>query len=319
MELRIGSWMLVFFSLMLSMAAQVSGSGTANYIPIWTGSATLGDSIVFQSGGEVGIGTTTPNAVLTVNGPFQKDGNAPMVLNVTGSTGGDYGGNGGGIALMTGGGGGSSGGGEMTLTVGAGGGPAPCDFPPCTIPGGNGGSIALQAGSGGSGENDHGGAGGSITLQPGVGGGGTTAGRPGNVILSVPEGGAVGVGTTKPTATLDVVSGGTTLADAWTTRSSRRFKTNIHPLQGALTTVVQLQGVSYDRKSDGKHEIGVVAEDVAQIVPEVVSRDPNTHELQGVDYSRLTALLIEAVKSQQAQIQSLKAEIEELRSDNGRK
>jgi hypothetical protein len=36
------------------------------------------------------------------------------------------------------------------------------------------------------------------------------------------------------------------------------------------------------------------------IVPEVVSRDPETHEVQGVDYSRLATLLIEAVKAQQA-------------------
>ena len=112
--------------------------------------------------------------------------------------------------------------------------------------------------------------------------------------------------TTNPLATLDVGVGGTTKADSWTTRSSRRFKTNIQPLERSLEKIEQLQGVSYERKSDGKREIGVVAEDVAQIVPEVVSRDPKTHEVQGVDYSRLAALLIEAVKAQQAELQSQK-------------
>ena len=48
-----------------------------------------------------------------------------------------------------------------------------------------------------------------------------------------------------------------------------------------------------------------------------MSRDPNTNVLQGVDYSRLTALLIESVKSQQAEIQHLKAQIEQLTSNNG--
>ena len=43
---------------------------------------------------------------------------------------------------------------------------------------------------------------------------------------------------------------GTTLADAWTTRSSRRFKSDIQPLEGVLEKVEQLQGVSYQRKSD---------------------------------------------------------------------
>ena len=81
--------------------------------------------------------------------------------------------------------------------------------------------------------------------------------------------------------------------------------------------------VSYERKSDAKHEIGVIAEDVAKIVPEVVSRDPETHDVQGVDYARLVALLIEAIKSQQAElrtqhseIQQLKAQIEQLTSNS---
>jgi hypothetical protein len=127
--------------------------------------------------------------------------------------------------------------------------------------------------------------------------------------------GQLGIGTQTPANTLEVVAGGTTLADAWTTRSSRQFKTNIQPLEDALQKVEQLQGVSYDRKTDGKHEIGVVAEDVDQVVPEVVSHDPKTHEAQGVDYSRLAALLIEAVKSQQAEIQQLKAQIGQLTSN----
>lgn len=41
-------------------------------------------------------------------------------------------------------------------------------------------------------------------------------------------------------------------------------------------------------------------------MPEVVSRDPRTNEVQGVDYARLAALLIEAVKSQQVEIRELK-------------
>jgi hypothetical protein len=131
------------------------------------------------------------------------------------------------------------------------------------------------------------------------------------------QGGQVGVGTQTPANTLEIVTGGTTLADAWTTRSSRQFKANIQPLVGALEKVEQLQGVSYERKADGKHEIGVIAEDVDQIVPEVVSRDPNTHQVQGVDYSRLAALLIEAVKSEQTQIQSQQAEIQQLKAQIG--
>jgi hypothetical protein len=130
-----------------------------------------------------------------------------------------------------------------------------------------------------------------------------------------PTAGKVGIGTSTPTATLEVGAGHSTLADSWITRSSRRFKTNIQPLVGALNKIEQLQGVCYQRKADGKHEIGVVAEDVDHVVPELVFRDPETKEVLGVDYSRLTALLIEAIKSQQVEIQQLKIQVLQLTSD----
>jgi hypothetical protein len=332
------------------LAAQVAGSGTPGRIPIWTGSTTpsntLGNSVIFQAGGKVGI-RTNPTATLTVVGPNAAPvQNAQTVLNVIGGIGGSseghVGGPGtgaaiqlvsgtgglcsvdtpctlganGGLIQLTGGNGGAGflGGGIgalVNISAGSGG--------QGVGNGGVGGSLNLIAGTGGNtigGDSDKGGNGGSITLQPGAGGTGplsSQSGRPGSIILA-PNGGKVGIGETSPANTLEVKVGGTTLADAWSIRSSRRFKTNIQPLEGALQKVEQLQGVSYQRKADGKHEIGVVAEDVAQIVPEVVSRDPNTHEVQGVDYSRLAALLIEAVKSQQAEIRQLKVRIEQLTS-----
>lgn len=227
--------------------------------------------------------------------------NAPIALVVIGGRGGDGGvdnansGNGGGIEFAAGAGGASS------------------------QDAGSGGSITFKAGAGGT-SSELGGSGGSITLQPGTHRCGVPGlcGLDGNVILAVPRHGFVGIGTTSPSNTLEVVAGGTTLADAWTVRSSRTFKTNIRPLQRALEKVEQLQGVSYQRKSDGQQEIGVVAEDVDQVVPEVVSRDPETNEVQGVDYARLTALLIEAVKSQQAEIQHLTAQVAQLQANASR-
>ena len=47
---------------------EISGQGTPNYIPIWIGGRTLGNSVMFQSGGEVGVGTTSPQAALDVAG-----------------------------------------------------------------------------------------------------------------------------------------------------------------------------------------------------------------------------------------------------------
>jgi len=130
--------------------------------------------------------------------------------------------------------------------------------------------------------------------------------------MAITFGGNVGIGTTTPSATLEVKVGGTTLADAWTVRSSRRWKINIEPLKGALKKVDQLRGVSYDRKTDGKHEIGVVAEEVGKVVPEVVTYEKNGVDAQGVDYARLTALLIEATKEQHQAIEKQQAQIDAL-------
>ena len=120
----------------------------------------------------------------------------------------------------------------------------------------------------------------------------------------------VGIGTTSPTNLLTLGKGfGPSIADGWTTYSSRRWKTNIQPLHNALGMVEQLRGVSYDLKDSGKHEIGVIAEEVGAVVPEVVTYEDNGKDARGVDYSRLTALLIEATKEQQVLVHKQQQEI----------
>ncbi|MGB0047892.1 MAG: DNRLRE domain-containing protein, partial [Terriglobales bacterium] len=118
----------------------------------------------------------------------------------------------------------------------------------------------------------------------------------------------VGIGTTTPSNIFTIGKGaGEALADGWSTYSSRRWKTNIQTLHGALAKVEQLRGVSYDLKANGKHEVGVIAEEVGAVVPEVVSYEENGKDARGVDYSRLTALLIEATKEQARQFEQQQA------------
>jgi len=139
----------------------------------------------------------------------------------------------------------------------------------------------------------------------------------------------VGIGTTTPANVLTIGQGaGTAISDGWSTYSSRQWKTNIQILDGALEKVRGLRGVSYDLKATGKHEIGVVAEEVGTIVPEVVTWSGDGKDAEGVDYSRLTALLIEATKEQQilieqqqkhiqaqdSQIAQLAAQVKEIRA-----
>jgi hypothetical protein len=132
----------------------------------------------------------------------------------------------------------------------------------------------------------------------------------GNGRFVVKESGAVGVAVAAPTHIFQVGQGfGNAFADGWSTYSSRRWKTNIQTLPNALAKVEQLRGVSYDLKGNGKHEIGVIAEEVGAVVPEIVTYEQNGKDAQGVDYTRLTALLIEAVKQEQRQIQNQQQQI----------
>jgi hypothetical protein len=140
-----------------------------------------------------------------------------------------------------------------------------------------------------------------------------------NARVSITNGGNVGIQTRTPSNIFTILQGGgDAIADGWSTYSSRRFKTNIQTLDGALEKVEQLRGVSYDSKATGKHEVGVIAEEVGVVVPEIVSWNSNGSEAKGVDYSRLTALLIEATKEQQILIhqqqQQLEAQEEEIAS-----
>jgi len=120
----------------------------------------------------------------------------------------------------------------------------------------------------------------------------------------------VGIDVGNPSNILTVLQGGgPAIADGWDVYSSRRWKTNIQPLQNALAKVELLRGVSYDLQKSGKHQIGVIAEEVGEVVPEVVSYEDNGKDARGVDYSRLTALLIEATKEQQQELQELRSEL----------
>lgn len=89
--------------------------------------------------------------------------------------------------------------------------------------------------------------------------------------------------------------------------SDRRLKRDIAPLGPMLGRVLQLQGVHYrwiDEKISSGLQIGLIAQDVEAVFPELVSA---THEgTKGIDYARLVAPLIEAVKELAAEVEALK-------------
>lgn len=101
-------------------------------------------------------------------------------------------------------------------------------------------------------------------------------------------------------------SGNLVISGTLTEQSSIRYKENVTPITGALDKVLQLQGVTYDKKDgSSKNEPGLIAEDVLAIIPEVVMLNQEG-TAEGINYTKLTAYLIEAIKALNAEIAVLK-------------
>ena len=109
------------------------------------------------------------------------------------------------------------------------------------------------------------------------------------------------------------VSGGngSVTADAFIYSSDLRLKDNVTNLSGALDKVKNLNGVSFDWKKSGAHEIGLIAQNVEQVVPELVVTGQDG--MKAVKYGNIVALLIEAIKEQQVEIEALQSQIAELK------
>jgi hypothetical protein len=90
--------------------------------------------------------------------------------------------------------------------------------------------------------------------------------------------------------------------------SDRRIKKDLEPIDGALDKVARLTGYTY-RRSDKEHDdnkyMGLIAQEVLDVVPEVVQYDENA-DMYGVAYGNVVALLIQALKEQQAQIEEMR-------------
>jgi endosialidase-like protein/collagen triple helix repeat protein len=81
--------------------------------------------------------------------------------------------------------------------------------------------------------------------------------------------------------------------------SSRRWKSNIEPISDPLGKVAQLRGVYFDWDKDhgGHHDVGMIAEEVGEVLPEIVQYEENGIDAIGMDYSKMTPLLVEAVNA----------------------
>lgn len=95
-----------------------------------------------------------------------------------------------------------------------------------------------------------------------------------------------------------------TAAGDVTAFSDIRLKDNIHTLKDSLSKVMQLRGVSFDK--DGKASIGVIAQEVQKIIPEVVHEAGDDMKTLSVAYGNLVGVLIEAIKELKEELDELK-------------
>ncbi len=112
----------------------------------------------------------------------------------------------------------------------------------------------------------------------------------------------------------NVQSNGTNLS------SDARYKKNLTPIEDPLSKVLQINGLSYEwrreqfpeKNFDDRKQLGFIAQDLEQILPEVVHTD--SHGFKSVDYAKVTPLLVEALKELKKENEYFKKELEALKS-----
>ena len=111
--------------------------------------------------------------------------------------------------------------------------------------------------------------------------------------------------------TLDMsAAGAATFNNDVTAFSDVRLKENIETIPDALNKVCQIRGVTFDRKdTDGPRQMGVIAQEVEEVAPEVIREDSSDDKIKSVAYGNMVALLIESVKELNEKVEKLEKTI----------
>lgn len=106
-----------------------------------------------------------------------------------------------------------------------------------------------------------------------------------------------------------------TAAGAWTNASDKRLKTDIRDTRYGLETAMKLRPVDYVMKSDGTPQIGFIAQDVEQVVPELVIKPRSEQENYTLSYGNMTAVAIKAIQELKTANDNLTLQVNELRGE----
>ncbi len=109
--------------------------------------------------------------------------------------------------------------------------------------------------------------------------------------------------------TFDTSTGAFTASGDVVTNSDERLKMNIETLSEALPKVMELRGVSFNMKDNPDlDKIGLIAQEVEKVIPEVVLTDKSSQQIKSVAYSSLVGLLVEAIKDLKAEVDEIKVQ-----------
>ena len=110
-------------------------------------------------------------------------------------------------------------------------------------------------------------------------------------------------------------AGATIYAAGLVEGSSMTLKENIGEIESPLDKLTKLRGVEFDYKSTKERSIGMIAEEVNEVFPELVNKNEDG-EVTAMSYSRMTAVLLEAVKELSQEVKDSREEIRELKKLN---
>jgi len=292
-------------------------SGTTNYVAKFTGSNTLGNSQIFDNGTNVGIGLNNPETRLVVKDTLYIRNTSgggtskPSMLIFTNTSG-----NSGNGVFRIGGDGGDifwQGGAGQCLQMGA--------YWPMILTG----NIQINGGY----------------FPPYIAGGnnwnGLNLNNIGVAIIAqhnndVPLVIRGVIGTPSQSANLTewynssgtrvayVTSNGTFYGNNYLYTSDKRLKTNLHPLTEVLSKIGEIHSYTFyykqniaGRQFPSTKQIGMIAQEVEKYFPELVSTDDQGYK--ALNYAQFTAVLLEAVKEQQAEIEKLQQENQQLKNE----
>lgn len=102
-------------------------------------------------------------------------------------------------------------------------------------------------------------------------------------------------------------------ATTFNSLSDIKYKENVETFLNAIEVLLQIRGVRFNWKETGSPSLGVIAQEVANVIPELVNVEP-AGGIMTVNYSGINAILIEAMKSMYSELKELRAEVEKLKN-----